>query len=88
MGALHVVCEFVLPGKTIFSTERAADDMAWESLGILAVNGRVVAFHVVFALGADSTAVVFAGVDQPPVLIDGPPTEMTFFMELEDPGRH
>ena len=81
MGTLHVACQFVLPGKAVFSTEPAADDMAWEPFGILAMNGRVVSFHVVFALGTDMTAVIFAGEDQLSVMVKSLLAEMTFFME-------
>ena len=88
MSALHVACQFVLPGKAILPTKWAADDMAWESFGILAMNGRVVAFHIVSALGADSTAVICAGVDQLLVLVTSLRTEMTFFMEHHVPGRN
>ena len=85
MGALHVACQFVLPGKAVLPTEWAADNMAWETFGILAMNGRVVSFHVVFALGADSTAVIFAGIDPLPVLITSLLTEMTYFVGHRTP---
>ena len=80
MGALHVACPFVLPGEAVFPTESAADDMAWETFRILAMNDRVVSFHAVFALGPDLTAVVFAGVDQVLVLVTTFLAEMTLIM--------
>lgn len=88
MGALHVACQFVLPGKAVLATERAADDMAWEPLRIFAMNGRVVSFYVVSALGADSTAVICAGIDQLRVLVTSLLTEMNFFMARHSPDRH
>ena len=63
MGALHVARQFVLPGKAVLPAEWTADDMARESFRVLAMNSCVVSFNVVFALGADLTAVIFAGVD-------------------------
>ena len=80
MSALHVARQFVLPSKAVLSTEWAADDTAWEPFRVLAMNGRVVSFHVVFALGADLTAVIFAGVGQLPVQVTSLLAEMTFLM--------
>ena len=78
--ALHVARKFVLPGEAVLPTEWAADDMAWEPFRILAMNCCVVSFHVVCALGADSTAVIFAGVDQLSVLVTSLLAEMIFFV--------
>ena len=88
MGALHVACQFVLSGKAVLPTEWAADDMAWEPLRVFAMNGRVVAFRVVFALGADSAAVIFAGVYQIPGFVTSMRTEMSFFMGFHVPDRN
>ena len=87
MGALHVARKFVLPGKAVLPTEWAADDMAWEPFRILAMNCCVVSFDVVSALGADSTAVIFAGVDQLSVLVTSLLAEMIFFMAKYVPRR-
>ena len=80
MGAFHVVSQSVLLSKAVLPIEPAADDMAWEPFRILAMNGSVVSFHVVFALCTDLTAVIFAGEDQLPVLVTSLLAEMTFFM--------
>ena len=87
MRALHVACQFVLPGKAVLPSEWAADNMAWKPFRILAMNCCVVSFHVVFTLGADLTAVIFAGVDQLPVLVTRQLAEMTFFMVKYVPRR-
>ena len=87
MGALHVARKFVLPGKAVLPPEWAADDMAWVPLRILAMNCCVVSFHVVSALGTDSTATIFAGVDPLPVLVTRQLAEMTFFMVMYGPRR-
>ena len=63
VGALHVACQLVLSSKAVLPTEWAADDMARVPLRVLAMDSGVMSSHVVFALGADVAAVIFAGED-------------------------